>query len=90
MNAGNKMSKNIKDPHASRRKNQPEPEEWEMQALVDDPYQAGDRVAHQVYGEGVVIGLRGSSDDRRAVIDFASRGEVEIALAIGGRRIRKL
>ncbi len=57
--------------------------------LESDPYQAGERVLHAMFGVGRVLGLKGPPDARSIIIDFDERGRLELQLSFVGGKLSR-
>ncbi|WP_078988282.1 serine/threonine-protein kinase [Streptomyces sp. WM6372] len=61
----------------------PSPPEWGFLSILD----VGDRIEHQVFGSGTVVGLRGSGAEIQAVVNFDERGEKRLLLRYAPMRV---
>ncbi|MFM7764732.1 MAG: ATP-dependent helicase, partial [Sphingomonadales bacterium] len=74
--------------NASRNTNLPEPDP-NFEAGDISGLQAGDKVQHQRFGNGIVSAIEGEADNRKAMVNFDGLGEKKLVLKFAKMRILK-
>jgi len=74
--------------NAARNTNLPEPDP-NFEAGDISGLQAGDKVQHQRFGNGIVSAIEGEADNRKATVNFDGLGEKKLVLKFAKMRILK-
>lgn len=74
--------------NAARNTNLPEPDS-NFEAGDISGLQAGDKVQHQRFGNGIVSAIEGEADNRKATVNFDGLGEKKLVLKFAKMRILK-